>query len=178
MAKFKVGDHIFNKNTKESYTIQHANDETYVLKEKPGYILTKFIDDDFGLIRGNVDRFNDEQLDLTRCPIGIRAAISAVYQYECVKFDQKNVYDEWRNGDSWTKVLNQIYKHLANFEIGLDEHPKDGLDPLWHAAAELAKLIEYKQSYKQGDDRFKKQSVSCFHAEKKLQDAIAELRNE
>ncbi len=62
--------------------------------------------------------------------------------------------NNWRLGMSWNSVLASLERHLYAFKNGENIDPESGLHHMAHCAANCMFLIEYSQSFPQGDDRY------------------------
>lgn len=60
--------------------------------------------------------------------------------------------NEWKYGILWTDVLNNLKKHLQEFEVGHD-YKEDGLLHIAEVASDALILAEYYHIYPQGDNR-------------------------
>lgn len=186
ITKFKIGDYIFNNDTKETWEVLEVVDKDtyktihnqYLIRQVEGDFRITFeqawVEENFGLVKSKdiADRYNGGKLELTQCPVGIRAEIAAVFQYNSARFGGKYVDQNWRKGMSWSTVLNSIYRHLAEFECGIDADYDDGMDPLAHAGANIALLMEYRKTYPQGDDRYKGDVVAYREVQRRLTEVM------
>lgn len=92
--------------------------------------------------------------DTGKCPIHlvppayIRAA-AWVFGYGAKKYEPWN----WARGMPWTKVYDCLQRHLLAWYEGEENDKESGLPHLWHAACNIAILIQYANTFKQGDDR-------------------------
>lgn len=59
---------------------------------------------------------------------------------------------DWRDGLSWTAVLENLDKHLSAMKRG-EDYDKSGLLNIAHVAQDALILAEYYKLYPQGDDR-------------------------
>jgi hypothetical protein len=61
----------------------------------------------------------------------------------------------WRKGMAWSTAYDSLQRHLQDWNDGLETDKDSGKSPLWHAACDLAFLIEYQQKGLGTDDRYK-----------------------
>jgi len=61
----------------------------------------------------------------------------------------------WRGGLAWSRPYNALLRHLTAWWSGENLDLESGKSHLWHAATELAFLIEYEESKTGQDDRYK-----------------------
>lgn len=68
---------------------------------------------------------------------------------------EKYGVDNWRKGIAWSRVIGACLRHLFAWLMGQDNDPESGISHLAHAACCLDFLLEYEDTFTQGDDRFK-----------------------
>jgi len=100
-------------------------------------------------------RFNNGKIDLTQCPETIIYAIAATFMKNSDKHGGKYPNFNWRRGMDHSKPMACLMRHMMSYQAGEDLDPESGLPHLWHAACNLAMLIEFQYSCPQLDDRFK-----------------------
>lgn len=104
-------------------------------------------------IDGGGLRYNNDKLPLELVPPSLMFATAAVLKHGAKKYEPRN----WERGMPWTVVvgclLRHVYKWLSPFHSDLDE--ETGLNHLWHAATNIAMLIEYEKTCPNLDDRVK-----------------------
>lgn len=61
----------------------------------------------------------------------------------------------WRNGFNWTRVADAAERHLTMWVAGMDKDPDSGESNLAHASACLMMLLEFEETHKHLDDRYK-----------------------
>lgn len=64
----------------------------------------------------------------------------------------------WRNGIAWSRVLAAALRHLFAFLSGEDKDPETGLSHMAHLGCCVMFLLEYEDTHKNLDDRYKKES--------------------
>ncbi len=71
----------------------------------------------------------------------------------------KNKYaaHNWRGGFAWSRLLAAAARHLYAFIGGEDKDPESGLSHLAHCACCLMFLLEFEDTKKELDDRYKKE---------------------
>lgn len=85
-------------------------------------------------------------------PSSIINGLAKALGFGAEKYGEHN----WRLGLKWSRAYAALQRHLADFWDGEDLDPESSLPHLYHAACNLAFLIEYFENYKHLDDRFKK----------------------
>jgi hypothetical protein len=79
-------------------------------------------------------------------------AIGWILTFGAKKYGEHN----WRKGLAWSRAYNALLRHLTAWWDGESTDMESGKSHLWHAATELAFLIEYEESKTGEDDRWKK----------------------
>ncbi len=77
--------------------------------------------------------------------------ISQVMTYGKKKYSSHN----WRGGFIWSRPLSAALRHLFAFIGGEDKDPETGLSHLAHCACCLMFLLEFEDTHKELDDRYK-----------------------
>ena len=77
--------------------------------------------------------------------------IAEVMTYGKKKYSAHN----WRGGFIWSRPLSAAFRHLVAFIGGEDKDPETGFSHLAHAACCLCFLLEFEETHKNLDDRFK-----------------------
>jgi len=96
-------------------------------------------------------RYNSGKAELHQVPTSLNFAVAKCLMYGAQKYEKGN----WRKGMSWMAVYDCLDRHMKKW---LDRDPADeesGLPHLYHAAANIAFLIEYSKTCPELDDRFK-----------------------
>lgn len=78
--------------------------------------------------------------------------IAEVMSYGKTKYAAHN----WRGGFIWSRPLAAAARHLYAYIGGEDKDPETGLSHLAHCACCLMFLLEFEETHKNLDDRFKK----------------------
>lgn len=61
----------------------------------------------------------------------------------------------WRGGFDWTRVGDAAQRHIEIWLAGMDNDPDSGRSNLAHAAACIMMLLEFEETHKHLDDRYK-----------------------
>lgn len=75
--------------------------------------------------------------------------VALVLSFGAEKYDAHN----WRKGMLWSRLLGACLRHVFAFIGGEDKDPETGLSHLAHAICCLMFLLNYTQTYRDGDDR-------------------------
>ena len=67
---------------------------------------------------------------------------------------QKYSKDAWRAGMDWSRLTGAALRHLTAFNGGEDQDDESGMSHLAHAACCIMFLLEYEDTYQEGDDRY------------------------
>lgn len=86
-------------------------------------------------------------------PAGLRQ-LGEVCGMGARKYDLHN----YRKGYEISKSLNALYRHVLEFQEGVDADEESGLNPLAHAAWHCLNVIQTLQDHPQFDDRYKPDS--------------------
>lgn len=85
-------------------------------------------------------------------PIAI-AKLADVLTFGAGKYDSNN----WRKGLNWSRVLGATLRHLFSFLGGEDKDPESGISHLAHAMCNMMFLLEFEETHKELDDRYKRE---------------------
>lgn len=88
-------------------------------------------------------------------PTSLVVAVAQVLHSSSVDGGGKYPLYNWKKGLPWTEVADSALRHIRDFLDGKDYDKESQLHTLWHAATNLAFLIEYIETCPQLDDRFK-----------------------
>lgn len=69
---------------------------------------------------------------------------------------RKYTAHNWRGGFIWSRPLAAAARHLFSFIGGEDKDPETGLSHLAHAICCLMFVLEFEETHKDLDDRYKK----------------------
>lgn len=64
----------------------------------------------------------------------------------------------WRGGFVWSRPLAAAVRHLFAYIGGEDKDPETGLSHLAHCACCIMFLLEFEETHKSLDDRYKKET--------------------
>jgi len=95
-------------------------------------------------------RYNTGKAELHQVPTSLKMAVAKTLMYGAQKYAKGN----WRNGMSWTSVSDCLERHMASWLDGEEIDDASGLPHLYHAACNIAFLIEYTNTCPELDDRF------------------------
>ena len=82
--------------------------------------------------------------------VGLRR-VTEVYTFGAKKYADHN----WRKGIAWSRIFAAIMRHLWAFWRGEDLDPESGLPHLAHAAWGCLTLLEYRETRRELDDRYR-----------------------
>lgn len=68
---------------------------------------------------------------------------------------KKYASHNWRKGMAWSRVLSAALRHLFAYISGEDKDKESGLSHLAHAACCVLFLLEYEETKRELDDRYK-----------------------
>lgn len=71
---------------------------------------------------------------------------------------QKYGADNWRKGLQWTRYLAASLRHIFAYLGGEDKDPETGISHLAHAVCDLMFLLEFEETHRECDDRYKGES--------------------
>lgn len=111
-------------------------------------------------VDGGGTRFNSGKLDLNYCPASTQIAVASVFALNSKKNGGKYEDRNWQRGQAFSIPLACAKRHFEDYLCGIDIDPDSGLPSLWLAQCNLAMLIEYTQTYPEGDDRPIKQGIA------------------
>lgn len=84
-------------------------------------------------------------------PTSLIDAVARILEFGAAKYGDNN----WRKGLSWSRVYAALQRHLLDFWKGTDLDDESTLPHLYHAACNIAFLIEFYEKRKDLDDRYK-----------------------
>lgn len=100
--------------------------------------------------RGGALHKDDGKVPITMTPKSLVEAVAKVLHFGSKKYKPNN----WRAGSSWTRFANSVFRHLYQWLEGETYDPESGLNHLYHAATNIAFLIEWEKTFPEGDDRW------------------------
>lgn len=89
------------------------------------------------------------RLDLV--PPSLTNAVARILEFGAEKYGDNN----WRQGLQWSRIYAALQRHLSDFWSGQDTDLESKLPHLYHAACNIAFLIEFYEQRKDLDDRYK-----------------------
>lgn len=104
--------------------------------------------------RGGV-KFDHGKLRLDLVPPILVKAVGWILTGGAQKYGDRN----WEKGMAWSRPYGAALRHLFSWWCGEDKDPETGMSHLWHAACNLAFLIEYENKKTGQDDRPKYDTV-------------------
>lgn len=96
-------------------------------------------------------RYNTGKAELHQVPSSLPLAVAKCLQYGAQKYEKGN----WRKGMSWMTVYDCLQRHMLSWLDGEEVDEESNLPHLYHAASNVAFLIEYAQTCPDFDDRWK-----------------------
>lgn len=87
-------------------------------------------------------------------PIALEG-IARVLAFGASKYNDEN----WRGGMKWKRIVGSLLRHTFKFLGGEDLDPESGLPHVDHIGCNAMFLCEYFRTYKDNDDRYKKEPV-------------------
>lgn len=104
------------------------------LEDNPyGFVYTPEEDTNVGL------KYDKEKLRYDLIPTILLRAVAEVLTFGAEKYGDRN----WEKGIEYNRVFGALLRHLYAWWDGEDADPETGLNPLWHAACNMAFLIHY-----------------------------------
>lgn len=103
-------------------------------------------------IDGGGLRFNTGKVPIHLVPPSLVLAVASVLGYGANKYAERN----WERGMKWSVPYASLMRHLLAWQNGEEVDAESGLPHLHHVACNIAMLIEFMETYKEGDDRPKR----------------------
>lgn len=98
-------------------------------------------------------RFNKDKLPMHLIPASAEQALAEVLAAGAKKYEERN----WERGMKWSICYASLRRHLLAWWQGEDCDKETLLNHLKHCLTNIAFLIEYTETYPEGDDRPKRQ---------------------
>ncbi len=90
-----------------------------------------------------------------KVPLHLLSTIALNRTAEVMAFGaQKYATNAWRAGMDWSRLIGAALRHITAFNGGEDADPESGLSHLAHAACCIMFLLEYEETFPEGDDRY------------------------
>jgi len=96
-------------------------------------------------------RYNSHKAELHQVPTSLLNGVAKVLMYGAQKYEKGN----FRRGMKWTIPYDCLQRHMMRWLDGEELDDESGLPHLYHAAANIAMLIEFANTCPNLDDRFK-----------------------
>ena len=68
---------------------------------------------------------------------------------------KKYASHNWRKGMAWSRLLGAAMRHIFAYLGGQDKDPESGLSHLAHAGCCIMFLLEFEETHRHLDDRYK-----------------------
>lgn len=94
-------------------------------------------------------RYNSGKAEMHQVPTSLMRGVAEVLMYG----EQKYAKGNWKKGMKWTIPYDCLMRHMYAWLDGEEKDAESELSHLYHAAANIAMLIEYKETHKELDDR-------------------------
>lgn len=104
--------------------------------------------------KGEALRFDETKPRTDLLPPGPLLALAELYGWGCSKYGENN----WRGGMAWSRCIGSCLRHIFAWMSGEDLDPESGINHLVHGAWNLLALVEYADSFPEGDDRWRGRS--------------------
>jgi len=101
-------------------------------------------------------RYNTGKAELHQVPSSLNFAVAKTLMYGAQKYEKGN----WRKGMSWMSVYDCLQRHMMKWLDGEMVDEESGLPHLYHAACNIAFLIEYAETCPELDDRLKDMRIN------------------
>ena len=95
-------------------------------------------------------RYNTGKAQIHQVPTSLINGVAKVLMYGAQKYEKGN----FRKGMDWTTPYDCLQRHMMRWLDGEQLDEESNLPHLYHAAANIAMLIEYSETCKELDDRF------------------------
>lgn len=94
-------------------------------------------------------KLDSEKVPLQLVPTRLIWAVGTVLGFGAKKYAPR----AWEQGFEWSRAYGALQRHLLDFWDGIEADEETGYPVLWHAACELAFLIEWAETHRENDDR-------------------------
>lgn len=115
-------------------------------KEVAGEKITQLLQD------GGAVRLNEGKRPMHLVPVSTINAIADVLNYGMKNYEERN----WERGFNFSIPYACAMRHLTKWWAGEDLDDESGLSHLYHVQCNIAMLIEFLETYPEGDDRNRK----------------------
>lgn len=94
--------------------------------------------------------------DSEKPDLSLISSIAITKVAEVMTFGKKKYSaNNWRGGFAWTRPLAAALRHIFSYLGGEDKDPESGISHLAHAVCCLLMVLEFEETHKELDDRFK-----------------------
>lgn len=105
---------------------------------------------------GGALRYNKGKLPMHLVPVTSIEGIAEVLRYGAGKYAERN----WERGFEYSIPYACAMRHLTQWWKGEDLDAESGLSHMKHVLANIAMIVEFMETYPQGDDRVKRNNKS------------------
>lgn len=96
--------------------------------------------------------------DQDKPDMSLLSAVALVKVAQVMTFGKKKYSaDNWRGGFKWRRPLAAALRHIFAYLGGEDKDPETGVSHLAHASCCLMFVLEFEETHKELDDRYKGQ---------------------
>lgn len=99
-------------------------------------------------------KHDQEKPDMSLLSSTALVKIAQVMTFGKKKYSAHN----WRGGFVWSRVLSAAMRHLVAYIGGEDKDPETGLSHLAHCGCCIQFLLEFEETHKELDDRYKSEA--------------------
>ena len=97
-----------------------------------------------------------QKFDEGKPEVGLISTRAIIEEAKVMTFGKKKYGDHnWRKGIAWSRCINALFRHALAYNNGEDLDPETGLSHLAHIRCCAAFLLEFEQTRKDLDDRFR-----------------------
>lgn len=98
--------------------------------------------------------------DQDKPDLSLLSPIALVKMAEVMTFGKKKyTANNWRGGFAWSRPLAAALRHILAYMGGQDKDPETGLSHLAHAACCIQFLLEFEETHRELDDRYKNEKT-------------------
>lgn len=94
-------------------------------------------------------KLDSGKVPLQLVPCSLITAVGTVLAFGATKYAPR----AWEEGFEWSRAYGALLRHLVAWWTGENFDNETGKSHLWHAACELAFLIEWETTHAENDDR-------------------------
>ncbi len=138
--------------------VPHSSDEDMDRKADQAKAIAVERDPNYDSTRpvlGNPGTTPGYKHDGGKLPLHLLSTVALNKVAEVMAFGaQKYSTDAWRAGMDWSRLIGAALRHITAFNGGEDQDDESGLSHLAHAACCVMFLLEYEETFPEGDDRY------------------------